>query len=79
MLVRTLVKVSGEEAKNMFRSCHQTAGQNPNIKAANKSFENVACRVQGGDEKCAQNVGFKRPFARHRRRREDNIKTDLRE
>jgi hypothetical protein len=35
-------EVNTEETKNMFMSFHKTVGQNHNIKAANKSFENVA-------------------------------------
>jgi hypothetical protein len=36
------IKVNAEKAKYMLISRHQNAGQNHNIKTANRSFENVA-------------------------------------
>jgi hypothetical protein len=48
--IRTLIddsnavdlEVNAEKTKNMLLSCHQSAGQNNNIKTANRSLENVA-------------------------------------
>jgi hypothetical protein len=36
------LEVNTEKAKYMLLSCHQNAGQNHDIKIANRSFENVA-------------------------------------
>jgi hypothetical protein len=35
------IDVNAEKTKCMFMACHQTAGQNYNIKVANKSLESV--------------------------------------
>jgi hypothetical protein len=43
MPVKTLItKEMHKELSYTFMSHHQTAGQNRNVKVANKSFENVA-------------------------------------
>jgi hypothetical protein len=36
------VEVNAEKSKCMLKSCHQSAGQNHNIKIANRSVENAA-------------------------------------
>jgi DNA-directed RNA polymerase alpha subunit len=36
------LEVNAEKAKYMLMYCHQNAGQNHNVKVANRSFENMA-------------------------------------